>query len=143
MEFLTTNTKKRIVINAATFAEASMLKKEAMKCLSKAKIIGDLDFSQFSNMEIGKLFNAISELIISADSSIEFENAIFDCLGRCTCDNITISRQLFDDIPELRADYYEIVSKCCEENLRPFFKSLITEFNNRLQLNNIDIPEQK
>ena len=143
MDFVSANAKKKIVINSATFAEASTLKKEAMKCLSKANILHDIDFSKFSSMDINKLFAAVSELIINADSSTEFEDAIFSCLGRCSCDGISITRQLFDDQPELRADYYEIVIKCCEENLRPFFKSLTTELSNRLQLNSIDVPEQK
>lgn len=141
MDFISTNAKKKIVINAATFAEASQLKKEAMKCLSKADVLKTIDFSKFSNMELNKFFAAISEVIISADSSTDFENAVFACLGRCSCDNIAITKQLFDDKPELREDYYEIVSKCCEANLRPFFKSLASEFTNRLQLIETDTPE--
>lgn len=143
MDFISTNAKKKIVINPATFAEASTLKKEAMKCLSKANILKDIDFTKFSGMDVNKLFASISELIINADSSTEFEDAVFNCLGRCSCENISITKQLFDDTPELRADYYEIVTKCCEENLRPFFKSLATELNNRLQLNDIEVPALK
>lgn len=139
MDFISTNAKKKIVINPATFAEASQLKKEAMKCLSNANLIQSIDFSKFSNMEVNKLFAAVSELIINADSSTDFEDAVFVCLGRCSCDNIAITKQLFDDKPELREDYYEIVAKCCEENLRPFFKSLATEFNNRLQLSDTEV----
>lgn len=143
MDFISTNTKKKIVINPASFSEASALKKEVMKCLSKANILREIDFSKFSTTDINKLFTAISELIINADSSPDFEDAVFSCLGRCSCDNISISKQLFDDQPELRADYYEIISKCCEENLRPFFKSLTTELSNRLQLNDISNQGQE
>lgn len=143
MDFITTNTKKKVIINPATFSDASELKKETMKCLSNAQILKDLDLGAWATIETSKLFAAISELVISIDSSSAFENAVFKCLERCSCDNIAITRQLFDDIPDLRADYYEIIVKCCEVNLRPFFKSLSTELTNRLQTINVDTPEQQ
>lgn len=143
MEFITTNTQKKVIINPATFLNASILKKETLKCLSQSNTLKGLDFTNFMSLDINKVFGALSELIISIDSSIDFEKAIFNCLERCTYDNIAITSQLFDDKPELREDYYEIVTKCCEVNLRPFFKSLSTELTNRLQKININTPEQK
>lgn len=143
MEIITTNTQKKVIINPASFSEASTLKKEAMKCLSNAGLFKNLDFASISTMETSKIFGVLSELIVSMDSSTGFENAVFDCLSRCSCDNKAITRQLFDDNPELREDYYEIVAKCVEENLRPFFKSLSSELSNRLQGVDLDTQSQK
>ena len=124
MEFITSNTNKKIVITPATFQEASELKKETMKCISQANLLKDLDFTNFASLDANKIFKAVAELITNIDSSPDFENAVFKCLGRCTCDGISVTKQLFDDKPELREDYYEIIFECCKVNLTPFMKSL-------------------
>lgn len=143
MEFITSNTGKKVVIKPATFQDACELKKETMKCISNSNLLKGLDFTNFASLDANKVFGALSELITNIDSSSEFENAIFKCLGRCTCDGISISRQLFDDKPELREDYYEIITHCCEENLRPFFKSLYSELSKRLGVESSDTQQSK
>lgn len=135
MEFTTQNTNKSVLIEAASFKDAVNLKKSTMKCLTG--VSKDLDFSNLTDIDVSKFFDTLAQLIINLDTSEEFETAVFECLKCCIYDynerNIKITRQLFDDIPELREDYYEIVTKCCEVNLRPFFKSLSTELSTRFK----------
>ena len=75
MEFITSNTNKKIVITPATFQEASELKKETMKCISQANLLKDLDFTNFASLDANKIFKAVAELITNIDSSPDFENA--------------------------------------------------------------------
>ena len=131
MQFVTQNGQKTVEIKEASFKDASNLKKAIMKSLlevSKNNGLPDLH-----NIEVSKLFDLVSQLIINADTSEEFDNAVFKCLENCTYDGFfKINMQLFDDKPEIREDYYEIISKCVEVNIRPFFKSLCSEFQSRV-----------
>lgn len=132
MEFTAKNTGKLVKIIPATFKEAIKLKQEVLKCLKEAGIIKELKLETMKNIEVTDVFNSLSNLLITMDTSDGFYNAIFDCLKVCIYDNsYSITTQLFDDKHELQEDYYEIISKCCEVNLRPFFKSLISELSTR------------
>lgn len=147
MEFTTSNGQKPILINPASFREAANLKKAAMKCLQRVGILNDVNISNVQNIQLSNLLDKLFDLVLNLDTSDEFEDAVMNCLSACIYDyknkNIKITQQLFDDIPEAREDYYEIVSKCCEVNLRPFLKSLISEFTTRLKQQGKSIPEQK
>lgn len=132
MEFITKNSKKSVKINPASFKDAMFLKKEVVKCLTSSGALEKINVSNLSNTDVKNVFDGIANLIVSIDTSNGFENAIFKCLERCVYDNkFAITQQLFDDTPELWEDYYEIVSKCCEVNLSPFFKSLSSELSTR------------
>ena len=132
MEFTTQNGNVTIDIISASFKDACNLK----KAVAKGLIGKDLGFGSNSLMDI-KL-DSILQLLVDIDTSDEFEKAVLECLKSCIYDkggkNLKITAQLFDDIPEAREDYYEIITKCCEENLRPFFKSLASEFKTRLAM---------
>lgn len=132
MEFVTQNAQKTIEIKAASFQDAINLKKAAAKCLFDAGVIKNLDFK---GLNIAAAIDKFAEILFSIELSNEFEKALFDCLRVCYIEENgvknKITREIFDEKPELREDYYEIVAKCAEENLRPFFKSLVTEFKTR------------
>lgn len=144
MEFTAKNTGKSVKINHASFRDALTLKKETMKCLQNAGIIGDVEFDKVKTMDTSDMFSVLSNLLITMDTSESFEKAVFDCLKVCIYDNKhAITTQLFEDIPELQEDYYEIVSSCCEVNLRPFFKSLSTALETRFNLQDANIQKQE
>lgn len=140
MQFTTKNTNKEVLINPASFKATGNLKKIVMK--EVPKVMSGIDLSDISSLDLQKVFEKLSVLISNLDSSDEFETAIFECLKSCVYDyngqNLKITAQLFDDIPEVREDYYEIVTKCCEVNLRPFFKSLYSELLTRFKTLNAD-----
>lgn len=144
MEFTTANGQVEIKIEAASFKDAVNLKKAAMKALKDAGIVDGININLNKETDI---LNKLAEVLLNLDTSEEFERNIFECLKSCIYDfmgrNIKITPQLFDDIPEAREDYYEIVTKCCEVNLYPFFKSLITELKTRFSQMETNIPEQK
>lgn len=130
MEFITQNGQVAIEIKPASFKEASRLKRAVAKGISGK----DLGLSGDSLLDIK--IDSIFQLLMDIGTSDEFEKSVMECLKCCIYDkggkNLKITEQVFDDFPEAREDYYEIVSKCCEENLRPFFKSLVSEFKTRL-----------
>lgn len=142
MEFTTQNGQKECVITAASFKDAANLKKAAMKCLLDTNVLNGIDLDNLKGLEVTKIFDVLGQLILNMDVSDDFEKAVFSCLGDCTYDGFyKINMQLFDDKPEAREDYYEIVSKCCEVNLRPFFKSLCSELRQRFKTLTKDIQE--
>ena len=132
MEIITQNGGKTIEIKPASFQDAINLKKAVAKCLLDAGVVKNLDVQR---LELAALIDKIAELLFNAETSTFFEMALFECLKSCYINEngvkVKITPQLFDEKPELREDYYEIVAKCAEENLRPFFKSLVTEFKTR------------
>ena len=142
MEFTTQSGVDVNIVTAPT-RSVSRLKREVMKHLKNQGIIDSLEKGQLSAIK----FSDIGNLFIDIDTSEEFEKAVFECLKVCIYDTqgkrIRISEQLFDDIPEAREDYYEIITACCEENLRPFFKSLFSALSTRLGTLQSDSPEQE
>lgn len=141
MQIITQNGQKTVEIKAAGFKEAINLKKAVAKSMLDACIVKNLDFQ---GVDIASLIDKFVELLFSAEMSTDFENALFECLKSCYTDENgiknKITRELFDEKPELREDYYEIVSKCVEVNLRPFFKSLVTEFKARFSQMSENLP---
>ena len=116
----------RIVINTASFKEATALKKAIEKQLLNTNIALDAKSLQEINEKYSMIefINIVKNFIFSCETSDEFERVLFDCLRHCTYDNVQVKEQLFDDIPEAREDYYMIVFECVKENILPFFKSL-------------------
>ena len=138
MEFTTKNSGKSIKIKPASFQCAMRLKKEAFKCLNKTNALEKV--KDLKNIELTTLFSEIANLLVEADTSDGFNKALMDCLSVCICDGThAITEQYFNDCPALWEDYYEIVSKCVEVNLRPFFKSLASELQTRF--NQIEEPQ--
>lgn len=140
MEFITKNGQKSVKINIASFKDTMRLKRQAVKCLSESNITDSA--KGLKDIGTTTVIDKLLNILINADMSEEFEDAVFACLSTCIYDDkYKINPQLFDDIKEAREDYYEIVSKCIEENLRPFFKSLVSELKARLETTKFDIPE--
>lgn len=143
MDITTQNGNNNITINATSFQNAINLKKAAAKCLLDAQIVKNLDFQ---GLDIASLIDKLAEVLFSAEMSDSFEKALFECLKDCYIEEKgiknKITQQLFDEKPELREDYYEIVLKCVEVNLRPFFKSLVTEFKTRFNQMGKSLPSE-
>lgn len=134
MDFVTQNGKKKVEIKEASFKDASNLKKATMRCLLNANALENIDVSSINSIDATKILDSICQFIINMDTSEDFDKAMMSCLSSCIYDEFyKIDERLFDDKPEIREDYYEIVSKCAEVNLRPFFKSLVSELKQRFQ----------
>lgn len=137
MEFVTQNGIEVNIVAAPT-RSAMRLKREVIKHLKNKGLIEKIQNGNLTGLQL----TDILDLLIDIDTSEEFEKSIFECLKVCIYDTqgkkLRISEQLFDDIPEARDDYYEIITKCCEVNLRPFLKSLFSAFKTHLET----IPEE-
>lgn len=137
MEFIAKNSGKSIKIKPASFQCAIRLKQEAFKCLNKTQALDKI--KDLKNIELTTLFSEIANVLVEADTSDSFYKVLMDCLSVCICDSHAITEQFFNDCPALWEDYYEIVSKCVEVNLRPFFKSLVSELQTRFT--QIELPQ--
>lgn len=130
MEITTQNGQKSVEIKAASFKNTGELKRAVIKSLNGVGIdLNNIDIKGESNP-----FETIVQILIGIETSEDFETALFKCLENCIYDKFfKITPQLFDDKPEAREDYYEIAAACVEVNLRPFFKSLVSALNQKLQ----------
>ena len=127
MQIITQNNKTKVTINRASWADMNLLKQEAFKCI-------DIRDIKFNLTDTAEFINFCMDILIKAETSESFNYALFRCLKNCLWDDyISITEQLLQDKPEIIDDYYEIASNCIEVNLRPFFKSLVTEFKRRFQ----------
>lgn len=132
--FETQNTKSRVVINPAPYKVVTNLKKVLLQEIKNnvigLKISGDSNNVLEKTIDFTGCVDFIKNVIIGADTSDEVNNAIFDCLKYCTYNTTEkINEELFDKNQEAREDYYEIIISCIEENLRPFMKSLASEWS--------------
>lgn len=132
-EFKATNTGNKIIINCAKTREVQRLKNVILKEMKKSpigiKLTGGENTFFEKEMDFTGVIDFIKDTLISIETSDEFNEAIFECLKYCTYKTVyKIDEALFDNeqVPEAREDYYEIIIACLEENLRPFFKSLIS-----------------
>lgn len=140
-EFNATNTGNRVIINVASLDEVKVLKrvitKEIVKSPLGVKIIGNSKDLMDANIDITGIVDFLKNVILGLDGNEEFEEALFQCLKKCTYKTAyKIDKELFDTIcPEAREDYYEIIIACVEENLKPFMKSLVSALKTRLSQN--------
>lgn len=128
-ECTTVNGNATLVLNEATFADCIILQSVMMEEAKKLKIdIGDMDIS-LNVSSMSNLLDNIKDLFFGLMTSEKFDRIIFKCLGSCTYNGVKITKQLFDDMPEARQDYYQIIKECVEINLNPFRKSLTSQLS--------------
>lgn len=142
MQFKTKNGAK-IIINYADFEEVCELEEVMLEVLRNHNIdISDVDKLSDVKIPVVNLFKIIKDVLIDVRTHKNFKRVVFNCLKICTYNGITIKEQLFNDIPQARADYYEIVEHCIKENLLPLYKSLFSKLST-LNILNENSQEQK
>lgn len=71
------------------------------------------------------------DVFCSAMASLEFDRCLSECMKRCTYDSgkgdLKIDGDTFEPI-HTREDYTAVCLEVAQENLRPFLKSLLSEF---------------
>ena len=131
-ECTTVNGNAELILNEATFADCIVLQSVIMEEAKKLKVdIGQIDID-FDGASVSNLLDSIKDLFLNLMTSEKFDRIIFKCLSYCTYNNAKITKQLFDDMPEARADYYQIIKECVEINLAPFLKSLTSQLSTLL-----------
>lgn len=103
----------KVVINEADWPDAKRLKKAIQRELADTKISLDL------KSDLTMLIPAF----LKVDASDAVDAAIAPCLIRCLRNGEKITDTTFND-PAARKDYYHIVTKCVEVNVRPLAESL-------------------
>lgn len=129
----------KIVINEATWGDVRKLKKVLAIELLKLGIDIDKEFLGQTKeylMVGSKLFQLLKDVYLTLEASDDFNDEIMNCLQYCTYDNIQIKEHLFDDKPEAREDYYDMVIGCLEVNLSPFIKKILSKFSNQTAIKN-------
>ena len=127
----------KIVINDASWGDVRKLKKVLAIELLKLGIDIDKEFlgQTEENLMVGsKLFQLLKDVYLTLEACDDFNDEIMNCLQYCTYDNIQIKEQLFDDKPEAREDYYDMVIGCLEVNLSPFIKKILSKFSNQINI---------
>ena len=119
-----TENNAELVINEAEFEQVMELKKAIQENLKSTNVSLD----SLEGEDVTSALQKMIDLLLVIDTSERTERAIFECLEYCTYNNAKINKQLFNDLPEARSDYYEIIRGCIEVNLRPFMKSLSSQF---------------
>lgn len=78
----------------------------------------------FLQQDMQVLIPLLKDVICELESDKKFTDIVYNMLRNCTYNNVVISRQLFNDKPEAREDYYMIKKEVVKFNLAPFLKSL-------------------
>lgn len=76
------------------------------------------------SQDITTLLPLLQQIICELEGSSEFNDIVYRLLQVCTYNNVIITKQLFNDKPELREDYYKLKIEVVKFNLAPFLKSL-------------------
>lgn len=146
LDFQTKNTGNRVVINEADFKTEIELKNAILKEIQKypvgVKLVSALrnklsanDFIHNADIDLSSILDFLKNCLIGIDTNNDIMTVIWKCLNLCTYKTTyRIDEKLFDEIKEAREDYYEIITKCLECNLRPFFKSLQSELSILFQI---------
>lgn len=116
-----------VTINIADWQDAKRLKKAIWRELASAGIKVDLE------IDVSSLIGPL----LRVDSSDVVDAALAPCLARCLRNGEKITDATFND-PEARQDYYDIVYRCAEENIRPLAKGLILKLSTAM----VAIPNQ-
>jgi hypothetical protein len=138
MEFETASGAK-VKINVADFISSMKLKKAIVEAVKESDV--DIAKIDLDNLKVGAI-DSILQIVLTADSSDNVQDAIFKCLERCTYNSEKITKDIFEPV-EAREDYYEIVIACLKENLTPFFKPLFLKLNDLQEKIMPKSPEQK
>lgn len=74
--------------------------------------------------EVLPLLPLLQKIVCRLEGSKEFRVIIYKLLSSCTYNNVVITKQLFNDKPELREDYYMLEWEVVKFNITPFLKRL-------------------
>ena len=118
MKKVTLPSGKVLEISLASFSEANALNKAVASELKGLKIDRDLDLEDP---------NFIKDAVCTAIASDKIMGCLDACIKRCTYDGIKIDKDTFEP-EENRQDYFIVYKEVLIETIRPFLKSLLSQF---------------
>lgn len=148
LDFTAENSGNRVVINTAPFRDVVALKNALLREFKNyplgIKLVTVLNSKSTKDtikeildkeLDFTSIIDFIKDVLISSETSEDLTAQIFNCLKYCTYNTAyKIDYNLFDEVKEARADYYEIIFACIKENLSPFIKSLVSTLSKYLDL---------
>jgi len=109
-----------LVVNMAPFSSSNKLLKVIMRELKTVDLeLENLDLAKIASQDINTLKNAVCQLL----SSDALEQAVFECMGKCTYNGSRIVKDTFEP-DDARQDYLPCAWEVIKANLRPFFSGL-------------------
>lgn len=127
-----TKSGAELKLNIAPMADVLALKNAVTSEIGKAGIDIKANSSSFFQQDVSKLIPVLAAL----DSSESIQKALFKCAEKSTYDKKKINIELFDDVPEARGDYYEIIFNVLKVNLSTFFKNAASMFSEVMEKSN-------
>lgn len=125
---LTSSNGLPIVLNYASMKDVEeLIQLVALKAkeLNLTSLVESLtSFEEFLEQDLKVLIPLLQQIICDLESSTGFNEIVYNLLRPCTYNGVSITRQLFDDKPELREDYYMLKIEVVKFNITPFLKSL-------------------
>ena len=126
---LTSTNGLPIILNYANMEDVEQLIQliaRKAKELNLTEVIKSLSSSmeEFLAQDLETVLPLLQQIICELESSEEFNNIVYNLLRVCTYNGIVITRQLFNDKPELREDFYTLKIEVIKFNLSPFLKNL-------------------
>ena len=118
MKKITLPSGKTLEISLASFSEANALNKAVASELKGLKIDKDLDLEDP---------NFIKDAVCTAIASDRIMECLDACIKRCTYDGLKINKDTFEP-EENRQDYFVVYKEVLIETIRPFLKSLLSQF---------------
>ena len=100
-------------VSPAPFAESKALYQAILK---EAKSVGNVE----------NLSNAIKDLLCVGFSSPEIERCMWQCMKRCTLNELKLEPDLFEPVAR-RGDYIECCVEVVKENVSPFLSGLFAQ----------------
>lgn len=127
-EQITSATGLPIVLNYASIDDVECLIQliaQKAKDLNITPIIEAVrTVEDFLGQDVAVFLPLLQQIVCELEGSSEFNDIVYRLLQVCTYNNTLITRQLFNDKPELREDYYKLKVEVVKFNLAPFCKSL-------------------
>lgn len=118
---------RELVVNPASYRDAMDLSKAIGRALRGSDLSG-LPTDMEAQIGAEGLQSMIS-LVMSVSTSDEVERATFKCAERAAWGGTKITPELFDDEPEARQYFYQIMSEVIKVNVTPFFGGLFSAFS--------------
>lgn len=139
MDFIT-KTGAEVKLAMADFEDVLFFKSVIQTVIAEKGLDIDLDISKITSSDgKGKVTEMLPQLmkaVILIEGDKRFHESFMRCLKRCTYNSKKIDKNLWNDTPEAREDYYELVLEVLKLNFSPLLKPLLSLFTEI-------IPEQK
>ena len=116
---------KTLIVTPSSFENGLKLQEilaEIVKT-SELNLPGGESVDSMKDLDSQMLTKVIMNMALSAVSSPELKDVLFECCQSVVYNDVRVDREFFDEV-ENRGVFYDIMIEVLKENLLPFFPSL-------------------